>query len=32
MLKMLHISSIFNIKMATQKYTNFDVFCKCTLI
>ena len=26
------ISSIFNIKMATQKFTNFDVFLKCVLI
>lgn len=25
-------SSIFNIKMATQKFTNFDVFLKCLLI
>ena len=31
MLKMLIISSIFNIKMATQKFTNFDIFFKYTL-
>ena len=30
--KMLLFSSIFSIKMATQKFTNFDVFFKCTLI
>ena len=28
MLKMLHIFSIFNIKMATQKFTNFHKFLK----
>ena len=28
---MLLFSSIVNIKMATQKFTNFDVFFKCTL-
>ena len=31
--KMLLFTSIFNIKMATQKFTNFDAFLKsCTLI
>ena len=31
--KMLFFSSIFNIKMATEKFTNFDKsFFKCTLI
>ena len=30
--KCCFFSSIFNIKMATQKSTNFDVFFKCTLI
>ena len=30
---MLLFSSIFNLKMATQKFTNFDKFFKkCTLI
>jgi len=30
---MLLFTSIFNIKMATQKFTNFDAFLKsCTLI
>ena len=33
MLKMLIFSSIFNIKMATQKFTDFDKsFFKCTLV
>ena len=33
MLKILLFSSIFNIKMATQKFTNFDKsFFKCTLM
>ena len=31
--KMLLFSSIFNIKIVTQKFTNFDkFFCKCMLI
>ena len=28
MLKMLRFSYIFNIKIATQKFTNFDAFFK----
>ena len=32
MAKMLRIFFHLNIKMATQKFTNFDVSFKCTLI